>query len=129
MSNCIGGKLNMNMRRIYYRELQNNGMINTEKCSSEEFYKYKDMKASEIPDNVDFANASESTGFYKYSKGELSDEELKIFALAKINSKLKFIKGCVIFFVVLAIIGIILGIIGVAQLSSAVHSASTSLFG
>lgn len=85
------------------------------------------MKTSELPDDIDINNTACACEFAKYSKGELSDEELKIFALAKINSNLKFIKACVIFFVILAIIGIILGIAGLAQISSAVHSASTSL--
>lgn len=105
----------MGMRRRYYRELQNNGMIHTEKCSPEEVRKYKAMKVSEIPDDIDTANTENANEYIKYTKDQLSDEELKIFTLAKINSNLKIIKSGVVFFVVLAIIGVILGIIGLVQ--------------
>lgn len=104
-------KICMSMRKRYYRELWKNGIIHTEKCSTEEYYKYKTMKSSDLPDDVDVNDSSEAYGFHKYSTGGLSDEELKIFALAKINSNLKFIKNYVLFFVVLAVIGIILGIL------------------
>lgn len=117
----------MSLRKRYNKELWKNELIYTEKCSPEDNNTYEVMKESDLPDDVDVNNSGEASGFYKYSKGELSDEELKIFALAKINSNLKFIKGCIIFFVILAVIGIILGIVGLAQISSAVHSASTSL--
>ena len=97
-------------------------MLYAEKCSDEETKKFSGKQGDDLPDNVDFMEET----YKKYTKSELSDEELKIFALAKINSNLKIIKVCIIFFVVLAVIGIILGIVGLSQLSSAVHSAYSS---
>lgn len=122
----------MSMRKRYYKELLKSDMIYTKSCSSEENEQYRNIKDKQLPDDIDLAPNTEGTSFIRYTKGELSDEELKIFALAKINSTLNFIKGCAIFFVIIAIVGIILGCVGLFQLNGALHDAyraTSSLFG
>lgn len=110
-------------KKSYLQELENNGLVTSEYCSDEENEKYSNMNEDQIPDNV--YQPVESTDYQRY-ESDLTDEEKKLYLLAKQNSNLKIIKGCVIFFVVLAIIGIIVGCVAGYQLYDAIHSIGST---
>lgn len=100
------------IRRMYNVELLNNDLFYTKNCTQEENEKYKSMPQDELPDDI-IVDPNYPSYHLQYIKGELTDEEIKIYLLAKLNSHVRVIKGCVIFFVVLAVLGIILGFIGI----------------
>jgi hypothetical protein len=98
------------LRQSYYEELQNCNLVDVEYCSNEENDKLSGMQEDGIPNNV---QKSIGTKYYHRYVSDLSDEEKKLFLMTKQLSNLKSIKNCLIFFVVLAIIGLIIGFIGV----------------
>ena len=100
-------------------------LFTTQRCWNKVF---KKAKEEDLPDNVfrDFLN-------YKSYKVEstLTDNEVKQLIMLKQTERLETIKNCLIFFVVLTIIGIIIGIVGAYQIYSAIHaitSASSSYY-
>lgn len=116
----------MTLRESFYQTLYKNDLIYTEKCSDEEIKGFSGKPSNSLPDDVYVIDGT----YKRYKVGELSNDELQLLVLSKINNNLKIIKGCVIFFVIVAVIGIILGIVGLSQISSALHSAysTTSSF-
>lgn len=103
-----------NMRKMYNKALLDNSLMFYKNCSNEEIKEYKNMDQKDLPDDI---FADQSTFLRKYVKGDLSDDEMKIFLLTKINKNIRIIKSCAIFFVILAIIGIILGSIVLLSVS------------
>ena len=117
----------MSIKKNFYRALYKDKLIPISHCTDEENQKFANMTKKELPDNVDAVPNNTPKVFMRYSKGGLSDEELKLFTLEKINSNLKTVKGCIIFFVVLAIISAVLTAFGLVQVSSALHSAFSNV--
>lgn len=108
----------MSIRKRYLEELYINNLVYRESCSKEENEQYRKMKPGDLPDSVSRDQNPDTPMFLKYSKSDLTDDELKLFILSKINSNLKIIKGCAIFVAILASIGIILGLAVIDQLST-----------
>lgn len=100
----------MNQRRLFYEELQKYDLVDVEYCNDEENEKFNAMAENDIPDSVE---KSPGTKYYHRYISSLSNEEKKIFLLAKQISSLNTIKNCLILLVVLSIFGLILGFFGV----------------
>lgn len=100
----------IDQRRLLYEELQKYDLVDIEYCNDEENKKFNAMAENDIPDNVE---KSPGTKYYHRYVSVLSDEEKKLFLMAKQLSNLNIIKNCLILFVILTIIGLIFGLISV----------------
>lgn len=95
------------IKRAFLKELYYNGIIGSDDCTEEENQRYTKMNDDELPDGID-VSGNDSSKFIKYQNNDLTEEQMKLFLLAKQNSNLRAIKRCIMFFVVLVIIGILL---------------------
>lgn len=100
----------MNQRRLFYEELQKYDLVDVEYCNDEENAKFNAMAENNIPDSVE---KSPGTKYYHRYISNLSNEEKKLFLMAKQLSNLNIIKNCLILFVILSIFGLIFGFISV----------------
>lgn len=94
------------LKQLYY-EL---GITEVEFCSKEETEQLRRMqkKKEPLPEDV---HVTTDQRFYRYKEPDMTKEEIKELLLCKQTRYLKSIKSGVIFFVALAIIGLLLGII------------------
>ena len=95
----------------YFKQLEEMKIIQRQKCTSEEIAQYKTLPVEELPAGV-YRSGEE---FVKFQ--DLSDTELQT-KIAIANAKnIITIKGCVIFFTIITVIGILVSLVSVASLS------------
>lgn len=114
----------INLKKAMYQELVNNKAIYRVNCSREENEKYENMKYEDWPEDIDRISADEP-GYCRYSKGNMTDEQIKLYLLAKQTSNLRVIKGCVVFFVILAVAAMIVSLVMAYQAVDALNSYRT----
>ena len=105
--------MTLKTKLLDYREL--NGLVTEIICSEEESAEYKKLVQSgkELPSGVYRKVENNNEYFYTIAdnSSELTREEtLELIALMQLE-KLNTIKNCCVFFTILAILGIIIGII------------------
>jgi hypothetical protein len=115
-----------NLKKELLCKLEEYNLCIREDCSQEDNLKYSKMNPNEIPENVFQSTYGEYIEFYKLSKPNISDDEIKILLQIEQEKHLHSIKYCMIFFVVLAIIGIILGCVGFYNIYSVFQNALSS---
>jgi hypothetical protein len=107
----------ISQKRSLLLSLENNGILIRKNCTNEENLKYAGMdKSGDLPTDV-FANESSYTEkrYYKLSKSDLTDDDITTLISLKKVEHLKKIKDCMIYFVIISILSIIIGIIVYSQ--------------
>jgi hypothetical protein len=82
-------------------------------CSKEEEKRYRRMAKEKqpLPDDV----RSDESGYFRYVETDLSGEELDKLLLYRQISYLRTTKNCMLFFMVLAVISLVISLVAVAR--------------
>ena len=97
------------------------GMIQTNPCSEQDNRKYRELlrQGQPLPPNVfQYINelSTSQACFYEEYRAEITDAQVMEFLAFKQEAHLNTIKKCVVFFTVLACIGLLLGILSACGL-------------
>jgi len=105
--------LNMeSQKRVLLKSLENNKICIRENCSDEENKEYSELfNDYKLPLEVFIDENYTENHFYKISKSDLTDDEIKILIALKQSDNIKTIKNCLVYFVVISVLSIIAGII------------------
>lgn len=101
-------------KQIYFESLELVGLTSATEVSRSEALEYSNMKPSDLPEGVVYKDSdgwNTDGAYYKYKIINMTEEEIQTCLLAKAAHHLKTIKGCAVFFVVIAIISLVFSII------------------
>ena len=99
-------------KREYCGKLAQLGILNKIPCGDEESKRFEELKTEDLPEDVFSirpADASGKTLFFRYS--DVPDPEINNKLLLINADNIKTIKNCVIFFTVIAVIGLVLAVV------------------